>query len=318
LPAFDHDYPFDPSYGYSLDELLAVVPPAEPVDFAAFWQERYSRTLALEPRPKLLHVGSDTRYEIFDLSYASGGGFNIRGWAAVPRSQTVSQVLVVGHGYGGREAPDLRFEVPKTAFLFPCFRGLSRSRKSPISTQPHYHVLHDLDHRDRYIIGGCVEDLWLAVTAAQVLFPAAARIGYMGSSLGGGIGALAAPWDNRLRRLHLHVPTFGHQALRLTLPTTGSGAAVQIFARYHRHVADTLAYYDAAIASRFAYQPVHVAAATFDPMVAPPGQFAVYNAWAGPKSLMVLDGGHFDYPGQKSQEQAMVHEVNAFFSAGVD
>ncbi|MEZ5576382.1 MAG: hypothetical protein R3F44_12440 [Candidatus Competibacteraceae bacterium] len=40
---------------------------------------------------------------------------------------------------------------------------------------------------------------------------------------------------------------------------------------------------------------MHVAAARFDPAVPPPGQFAVYNALAGPKELFVLRAGHFDH-----------------------
>ncbi|WP_295394573.1 hypothetical protein [uncultured Thiodictyon sp.] len=30
---FAHNYPFDPTYGYSLDGLRAVTPPPEPADF---------------------------------------------------------------------------------------------------------------------------------------------------------------------------------------------------------------------------------------------------------------------------------------------
>ena len=56
---------------------------------------------------------------------------------------------------------------------------------------------------------------------------AARRLDYMGISFGGGIGALALPWDERFHRAHLNVPSFGHHPLRLTLPepdTTGSGS----------------------------------------------------------------------------------------------
>lgn len=312
---FDHDYPFDPSYGYGLDELLAVTAPPAPADFDGFWQARWQRIQSLQPRPVLTHSGSQQGFERFDFSYSSSDRVGIKGWALLPLATPITRVVIIGHGYGGRDAPDGRYQIPGAALLFPCFRGLGRSRGSPFSAQPHFHVLHDLDQRDRYVIGGCVDDLWLAVTAAQQLFPAAAdNIGYIGSSFGGGIGALAAPWDTRIKRLHLHVPTFGHQPLRLQLPTTGSGAAVQVFARYHRNVADTLAYFDAATAASRARQPLHLAAALFEPMVAPPGQFAVYNCWAGPKQLLVLDGGHFSYPQQAAQEQGLLHEINRFFA----
>ncbi|CAI8864081.1 protein of unknown function [Methylococcus capsulatus] len=38
---FSHCYPFDPTYGFSLDQLLRVEPPDPPEDFAAFWSARY-------------------------------------------------------------------------------------------------------------------------------------------------------------------------------------------------------------------------------------------------------------------------------------
>ena len=82
-----------------------------------------------------------------------------------------------------------------------------------------WHVLHDIQDRDRYVHGGCIEDIWVAVTAAQELFPSAAnRIGFMGISFGGGIGAMALAFEERIQRGHLNVPSFGNQPLRMCLP----------------------------------------------------------------------------------------------------
>lgn len=199
--------------------------------------------------------------------------------------------------------------------MFPCFRGLSRSQQPSVSTDPYYHVLHDIDKPQQYIIGGCVEDLWLAVSALQLLFPAVrGHVGYSGISFGGGIGALALPWDERIQRAHLNVPTFGNQPLRLQLPTIGSGAAVQRYQQQHGNVMDTLQYYDAASAAGFIRQPVHVAAALFDPAVAPPGQFSIYNALPESSPLFVLEAGHFSYPQQAAQEQALLAELEVFFA----
>lgn len=163
--------------------------------------------------------------------------------------------------------------------------------------------------------GGCVDDLWLAVSAMLLLFPATCgHIGYAGMSFGGGIGAMALPWEPRIQRAHLNVPSFGNHPVRLQLPTVGSGAAVQGYQQQHGNVLATLQYYDAASAARFIRQPVHVAAALFDPAVAPPGQFAIYNALSEPKYLFVLEAGHFSYPHQAKQEQALLKELEVFFS----
>jgi cephalosporin-C deacetylase len=110
------------------------------------------------------------------------------------------------------------------------------------------------------------------------------------------------------------VPTFGHQPLRLQLPTTGSGSAVQAFARRHVHVIETLAYYDAAIAARYIRFPMHLALARFDPAVAPPGQFAVYNAMPGSKELFLLTAGHFEHPESAAENRKLLSELRGFFS----
>jgi cephalosporin-C deacetylase len=310
-----HGFHFDPTYGYTLDTLLQVGCPDEPEDFTAFWEARYRRVLEIRPKPRLTRQPDHhPEFEIYDLGYRSTDGFVIGGWALAPKHGPVRRGVVVGHGYGGREGPDFHLPVSDTVFLFPCFRGLSRSRCPPISDNPAFHVLHDIDKHDRYILGGCVEDLWLAVSALIELFPdAAGHVGYMGISFGGGVGALALPWDGRIRLAHLNVPTFGHVPLRLSLPTLGSGEAVRGFERRHGHVLETLRYYDAACAARRIGIPVHVAAALFDPIVAPPGQFAIYNALPGTKSLFVLDAGHYEYPRRAAQDRELLGVLRTFF-----
>jgi cephalosporin-C deacetylase len=90
---------------------------------------------------------------------------------------------------------------------------------------------------------------------------------------------------------------------------------VRDFERCHGHVLDTLRYYDAACAARHSRVPVHIAAALFDPVVAPPGQFALYNALPEPKRLFLLDAGHFDYPRQAEQARALHADLQTFFAS---
>ena len=311
---FDHNYPFDPCYGFTLQDLLAVPAPNEPDDFANFWQQRYQQCLTYTPDFTLTACGRYAGFLVYDLSYRADAEVIINGWLLVPENQTIKQGIVVGHGYGGRDQPDYHLRIPETAFLFPCFRGLGRSRQDFVSDNPSLHVLNGIDDPWHYILGGCVEDLWQGVSVLLQLYPhLSGHIGYMGISFGGGIGALALPWDERIQRAHFNVPTFGNQALRMKLPTIGSAAAVQNYAKQHDHILETLKYYDAASAARHACQPAHFAVALFDPVVAAPGQFAIYNAWAGRKSLFVLEAGHFEYPNHAYQEQLLLDELTEFF-----
>jgi cephalosporin-C deacetylase len=310
-----HGFSFDPSYGYSLQDLLAVEAPPLPADFVGFWQARYSKALQVHPCPRLKHTGKDNEnYEIYDLRYGSTDNFIIRGWVWIPKYHPVTKGIVIGHGYAGCQEPEFRLQLQGTALLFPSFRGLARSQHPSMSADPACHVLHDIDKPGRYVLGGCVEDLWLAVSAMLLLFPATrGHIGYAGISFGGGIGALALPWEPRIQRAHLNVPSFGHHPLRLQLQTIGSAAAVQGYQQQHGNALATLQYYDAASAARFIHQDMHMAVALFDPAVAPPGQFAIYSSLPGPKSLFILEAGHFCYPHQAAQEQELLKELEDFF-----
>ncbi len=312
-----HPFAFDPTYGLGLDELRAVRPPQAPPEFDAFWRARYTSALAIHPQPQLsASASSHPDWLVHDITYTSTGKFPIGGWLLLPRTGVVRRGLVVGHGYGGREQPDFDISVADTAVLFPCFRGLSRSRRPPISSDPAWHVLHDIDKPHQYILGGCVEDVWLGVSVLTTLYPElAGRIGYSGTSFGGGIGALAVAFERRIDRAHLVVPTFGNMPLWLNLPTVGSGNAVQSYAKTHENVLETLRLFDAACAAMRTRIPLLVAVARFDPAVAPPCQFAVANA-RPPSShheTFVLDAGHFDYPGAAQQHARFAEQVRQFF-----
>jgi cephalosporin-C deacetylase len=318
IPA-NHPYPFDPTYGLGLDALRALTPPAPPPGFDDFWRARHRRALGVDPEPRLSKSASlHPDWHVHDIFYTSTDGVRIGGWLLLPRNGAVTRGLVVGHGYGGRDQPDFDIPVRAMAVLFPCLRGLSRSRLPPISSDPAWHVLHDIDNPKRYVLGGCVEDLWLAVSVLTRLYPGLdGRIGYSGTSFGGGIGALAIAFDKRIDLGHLVVPSFSNMPIWLTLPTIGSGQSVQTYQRTHGNVLDTLSLFDAATAATRIDIPMLVAVARFDPAVAPPCQFTVANALATSKhhEIVVLDAGHFDYPGMKEQHALLSQKVRRFFRA---
>ena len=312
---FRHPYSFDPAHGHNLSALLDIAAPPEPADFAPFWRDLYARARSVTVAPTLRELPSpQPQTRVFDLAFTSLDGVRIGGWLTRPRTGPVERGVVVSHGYGGRDEPDFHLPFKRTALIFPCARGISRSACTAISSNPLCHVLHGIGQRETYILGGCAADtVWCAASALLELFPMAAqRLDYLGISFGGGVGALALPWDERFHRAHLNVPTFGHQALRLALPCIGSGEAVRQRHIQTGRVLDTLRYFDAATAAQRLRIPVHVAAARFDPVVPPPGQFAIYNALTGPKELFVLQAGHFDHAGAAA-ENARLRDALAYF-----
>lgn len=291
-----HGHPFDPTYGYALEELLAVTAPPAPDRFDAFWRALHAEAREVDVAPRIGPLeGVVDGMRISAVSYRSLGGVRIGGWLVVPEGP-IERGLVIGHGYAGRSAVEAPPPVPGAAVILPCARGLgARSRVAGIPDDPAAHVLHGIEARDRYVHGGCVADVWCAASALLELFPSIGpRLGYSGISFGGGIGALALAWDARFAAAHLALPSFGHHPLRLTLPCVGSGEAVRRHCLAHSEARDVLGYFDSATAATRITIPTLLAAALCDPAVPPPGQFAVYNALAGPRDLVVLSAGHFE------------------------
>lgn len=325
MPSFVHDFPFDPSYGCTLDDLLAIPAPPAPADFADFWRARHevARTVATEPEIGPLEDERDG-VRIHGVTFTSVGGARLGGWLALPSDGPARHGFVVGHGYGGRQEPGpvVPLPLPGAAAILPCVRGMGvRGLRAGVPDVADGHVLHGIESRDTYVIGDCVADLWCAASALQELVPelgpgggAGARgLGYLGESFGGGLGALALPWDDRFGAAQLTVPTFGNHPLRLTLPCGGSGESVRGYHRGHPEVVEVLRYFDAATAAGFVELPTLVAAALFDPAVPPPGQFAVHNALAGERGLLVLKAGHFEHVGLAQDVAGLVAARREFF-----
>ncbi|MER6618020.1 acetylxylan esterase [Streptomyces xantholiticus] len=320
MPPFAHDFPFDPSYGRTLDKLLQIPAPAAPAGFDGFWRSRYEAARRVEPEPRIGELVEERDgVRIFDVTYTSTRG-RCGGWLVLPADGApVRHGFVIGHGYGGRDqvGRDVPLPLPGSAALLPCVTGMPvKGLLAGVPNVAHDHVVHGIDSRDGYIIGDCVADLWCAASALTELVPelAGGGLGYLGESFGGGLGALALPWDERFAAAQLQVPTFGNHPLRLTLPCVGSGEAVRRHHRDHPGIVDVLAYYDAATAATRMRIPVLVAPALFDPSVPPPGQFAVYNALPGPRELHVLQAGHFAHNGDDLAEQALRTATTEFFA----
>lgn len=310
---------FDPTQGYRLAELLDVGPPPEPPGFDAFWAGLKSRADRVVVDPTVL--GSpvrSSRWTVLDVAFTSLGGIRIGGWLVVPADGRVDAGMVVSHGYGGREEPDVSLIPSRTAAIFPCSRGLpTRSLLPGVSPEGSAHVLVGIDDPSTYIHGGCAADIWCAATALTALVPGAERpLAYWGGSFGGGIGPMALHVDLRFTSAVLEVPSFGHHPLRLAMPCTGSGAAVRAYAAEYPDVVTTLGFFDAATCATRVGIPIVVAPALADPAVPPPGQFAVANAFAGDTTVFVLSAGHAEYPAQADEQAGFRALAAALLAAG--
>lgn len=281
---------------YPLSTLLTPrAAPEEPDDFDDFWRSTFREfgagPVAWEPHSDL--ASTDT-HRVAEIRFASSAGEPAAAYVMVPHAAAdIRRGVVVGHGYGGRTGPDPDRAPADTAAILPCAPGTHAGTASRFPAVPAEHVLAGIAHRDTYSHRFAAADIWRAATVLLDIAPAVAgALDFHGGSFGGGIGAMALPWDARFRRAALDVPSFGDHDVRLTRPGTGSGESVRRHVQRHPDARPVLDYFDAAIAARRVRIPVQVSAAVLDPAVDPRGQFAVYHALAGPRRLGVRANGH--------------------------
>lgn len=304
---------FDSTYGYTLEQLLKVGFPAGPADFAEFWRATYDEVMSIPLRLEKRKIKSPRKdREIWEVEYDSLHGVRIGGWIIAPADGEFERGVVEGHGYGGRGEPGLDSPGPASVVIQPCARGFHRSAHPDIPDTGGKHVLYGIESRETYSHRGSVADYWQAGSALLQLYPQVAGcLDYAGGSFGGGIGAMLVPWDKRLRRAYLDVPSFGNHPLRVTLPCTGSGESVRLLYKKQPEIMKVLQYFDAATAASYTEIPVYVSAALSDPAVPPPGQFAVYNALKGPKELLVRETGH---PNTEADDKAVWEGLEEWFA----
>ena len=301
-------YGFDPTYGYTLDTLKQVGCPPIPTDFAAFWQRTYDEARSIPPHATMRERRRSKHQIVYDIEFDAWNlpgepPFRVGGWMTVPINEPVTTGVVVGHGYGGRAGPDAAPPLPNAAVIYPCARGFNRSARPDLPNNSDAHVLFGIESKETYIHRGCVTDpvgRGVGIDRTCSRDEANGSPTPAGAASGGGIGALAVPWEPRFRRAFLDFPSFGNYPIRLQLPCVGSGEAVRRFGG-EKHL-PVLQYFDAAAAAAFTHTPTLVAAALYDPAVQPPGQFAVYNCLAGEKQLFVREAAHVEYAGQAEED----------------
>lgn len=315
LPTVD----FDATYGYTLDDLLACRAPGnEPPDLDEFWAGVRAEALAIDPQPEIgpwetadADAPSASGVTVARISVTSLDGARLNGWLARSPGE-LRRALVIGHGYGGRTAPKL--ELPEGCLSIQLVsRGQPGSEIPGMPSDSWEHVLWGIESPRTYSHTGSTADQWVAASVVAELAPGV-PIGYEGGSFGGGIGVLAAAYEDRFDAVQVTVPSFGNHPLRITLPCTGSGKSVQEYAVEHPEVVDVLRYVDSATAATRVRVPVLCVPALADPGVPPPGQFAVATSFAGPTWLHVQPAGHSEWDGQPEDLADSARQVAEFWS----
>lgn len=293
----------------------------EPEDLTEFWTGLKRTADAVDAKPRRRPTW---RRRVKRVTFSSVGGRRLGAWLVRPASGEPTAAVVVGHGYGGRAGPELQGIPDGAAAFFPVCRGLpSLSLQDDLPRLAAGHVLHGIESKETYVIGGCAADIWLAATALEELLGSklghragGLPLGYMGGSFGGGIGALAVPWDERFDAVALHVPTFGSNTDRLEVPSVGSSEALRNHVQHHPEAWEVLDYFDAVHGARRLRVPTVVAPAHRDPAVPPVGQWAVAEAVPEEfRSIVELTAGHEEYPEAAAEMAVFYSAAKHLFSS---
>jgi cephalosporin-C deacetylase len=308
MKPINHPFSFDPTYGHSLEELLALkYSESEPTGFVDFWLELKRKSDHTPLAISTQEVPSpEPGFRLLKVFYSIYPDYRVGAWMICPTDLSkVRFGIVWGHGYGGREGPEWSKAAPDRIVIFPVAPGFHISAHSCIPlNDSSQHVLHGIDDKNAYVLGPCACALWRAVDVLQKFAPQPLeQFHYGGWSFGGGIGALMLPWEPRYTSAELGQPTFGNHSFRLQSECVGSGESVRRLFSSRPEIAQTLAFFDSANAARHLRIPVVFACATFDPVVPPPGQFSVASSHPGPKRVSVFLTGHFSYTHEGSQTE---------------
>ena len=290
-----HDYPFDPTSGMTEKDLLAIPPPSIPEGFEEFWRNLYKETTAEECRytveEELWSPEKDTR--IYRISFTHDNGIRIGAWVTVPK--TFTSAILVGHGYG--HVPTARDALRKGFLtIHPCLRGLGLSQQKDIPWEVEHHALYGIHSPETYVLTGCVKDFWMAAGVLLKMFPEVkGKLHYDGISLGGGLGMLLLPWDDRIGASAIDIPTLAGQ-YQFNFPAR-SGSLSEIRKKYalaHPEVKEVFTLFDAASAAGFLRKKVLITPALFDPVNPPPVQFIIANSIPEEyRILRIRETGHF-------------------------
>lgn len=264
---------------FTVEQLLKIKGDTPVEGFREFWMAQYAAARAWKKEYRVEEElwSPDPTCRIYRVSFTSTDGFVIGMWIARPEGSIGGEL--VAHGYGNPAVPPVAAKSGRT-IAFPCVRGLGLSQCKEIPWRLAEHAAYGFDDPERYVITGGVRDLWIALTIMIDMFPdTAENIVCSGGSLGGAMGAMAIPWDERIHYGDLNVPTLGGRIMLEcpTTPDTPGNTRVQkaLAGKEGMRIID---FCNSSAAAQFIRVPTIITPALKDNSVPPPGQFAVANS----------------------------------------
>src|ERR1022692_255727 len=289
-----------------IDELMAHSPglPA-PDDLDQFWRDTLAEAAECPLKVKAEPVTETPLRSVlvYDVTFSGYGGQPIRAWYLVPRDLGCSRPTVIEYiGYGGgRGLPSewLFWSAAGYPHMIMDSRGQGsawRTGDTPdtgSSGSPRVpgFLTDGLPNRDAYYYRRLFTDAVRAVdAAAQLPHSDPTRLVTTGTSQGGALAIAAASLHPGVARTMPNVPFLCDIRRSAHEATSGPYAELVKWCHTHRTKADdalrALAYFDVAVLASRATCPALFSVALRDETCPPPGVFACYNRYGGPKEII--------------------------------
>ena len=282
--------------GVDPDQLRPLLP--EPEDFDEFWADTKKELAKIPADFKMTPTGSDKKFRYYRISCANLNGQRAYAMLSLPVDSTKKMPLLVrfagGDAYISESAVSVSekenpgFECAKLCFQLPPYPPVKKQadakarhekfmKKLGLKRYPHFGI----EDRNRFYARSAVAGasrLLEEVLKQPGIDPD--RVGYCGSSHGGGLGLLLAAFSDKIKAAYCGVPNFGDRGGFLTGRHTPDSNSPE-----YRSNLDTLLYFDTSYAARRIRIPVMISVGFTDIYCPPSAVYTIYNELKGPKII---------------------------------
>jgi cephalosporin-C deacetylase len=292
-----------------LEELLEYSPSLpEPTDLDAFWKATLddARSCPVDVRWDPVDTGLSC-VQTWDVTFPGFGGHPVRGWLHLPlvrdrAGERGLPAVVQFLGYGGGRGlahESMLWAVAGYAHLVMDTRGQGSGWSAgdtpdPVGSDPAHPgfmtrgVLDQNDYYYRRLFTDAVRAVD-AVRSHRDVDPQ--RVAVTGSSQGGGLTLAVSALVPDVAAAMPDVPFLSHFRRAIEITDKDPYGEIRRYLKIHRgrveQVLRTLSYFDVAVLARRAQAPALFSVALMDQTCPPSTVYAAYNAYAGPKAIVV-------------------------------
>jgi cephalosporin-C deacetylase len=268
------------TYAFAVEPTEAKVPPMQPTDFDAFWQEARTELDAIAPDFKLTPTPqySSSKTDVFEVEMRSLGNIRVRGYYAQPKNKTNLPALLHVQGYSSIMTP-YDVDQPMAQFYLN-IRGHGNSQSDLNPGFPGF-LLKGLDSAKTYIYRGAYMDCVRAIDFLESRSEVdTTRIGVEGASQGGALSYAVAALDKRIKLCAPDVPflsDFRNYFQIAAWPAMEFKTYSALHFKKMETIYSVLDYFDIKHLTPMITCPVIMGVGLYDPTCPPAINFAAYN-----------------------------------------